>query len=819
MNALHTHTHADCPHCGLEVAEDAASAPFCCGGCRAANALLEGAGLGRYYALRQGPGLPVGDGPPSEFGWLDELLQSARACAPDSGCASGAAVTLHLDVQGIHCAACVWLIQTLFRRRAGGVHIALDPGLGKLSLTFDDTAFSVRDFLMEIERFGYRTAPARRGGERVADDLLLRLGVCVAIAMNAMMLSLAFYLGLSDTSDPDRHALFGLVGFALATLSVLVGGPVFFRGAIQGLRRRVLHLDLPIALGVGLAWAGMAWSLYRGRTDAAWFDTLSVFVALMLLGRWLQRRIVERNRQMLLADPGIDGLRVRRVSADSQLTVIPAAAIHTDDTLLIAPGELLPVAARLESSEAALSLAWITGEADPQHVAKGARLPAGAHNHGGQAIYARALEPFDASSLRALMSPAAAAGPAAGFWHRVSVVWVVGVLAAATAGFLLWLPTGADAALNVAVAILVVTCPCAVGLATPLAGEIAFARLARRGLFFRREGVLDRLATVRRVVFDKTGTLTRGTLRLANPAAIDALSPRDRDTLYQLVARSAHPRSRAILDAFGLATTAASVPAPHAPPALDTGLLVHEVPGRGLSMVRRSHRYTLGKPPGAASPRSTVAFARDGVVLAELHLEEVLRHDARREVDHLRGLGIQTWIASGDDPARVAAVARTLGVAPERAIGGLNPEAKAALVRRIDAQDTLFIGDGINDGPALDAAWVSATPAIDRPSLPARCDVFVVGSGTGALAAALDVARSVRRVTHRNLAIAAAYNLGGVALAMAGVLTPLVCAIAMPASSLVVIGLTVASLREPTAPPGPRKIASPHLTVSPEVAA
>lgn len=803
------HTDAGCPHCGLEVPEDATSAPFCCRGCSAAHGILRSSGLARYYTLRRGPGIPVGEAPGSDFRWLDERLQAARACSPAEGCASAASLTIDLDVQGIHCAACVWLIQTLFRRRAGGVHIAVDPGLGKLSLSFDESRFAVREFLAEIERFGYRTAPPRRAAEGGADDLLLRLGVCVALAMNAMMLSLAFYMGLSSEIDPARHALFGVVGFALATLSVMVGGPVFFRGAARGLRQRVLHLDLPIALGLGLAWAGMAWALYRGRTDAAWFDTLSVFVALMLLGRWLQRRMVERNRRMLLADPGIDGLRVRRVGADSHLAVVPASSVQADDTLLVAPGELLPVAARLESTEAVLSLAWLTGESDPHHVAEGARLPAGAHNQGGQAILVRTLEAFDASALRSLMRPAvAAAEPTSGFWHRVSVAWVAGVLAAATLGFLLWLPAGVDQALSVTVAILVVTCPCAIGLATPLAGEIAHARLARRGLFFRREGVLDRLSTVRRVVFDKTGTLTRGTLRLANPAALDALSERDRDALYQMVARSAHPRSRAVLDAFG--------PARPAPP-LAQDVTIRELPGTGIALTGRARRYTLGR--SAAGDGASLAFALDGVALAELRLEEVLRFDARREVDELRALGVEAWIASGDDPARVATVARALGVAPERALGGLKPDAKAALIRRMDRQDTLFIGDGINDGPALDAAWVSATPAIDQPSLPARCDIFAVGSGTGAIAAALDTARRVRLVTRRNLAVAAVYNAGGVALAIAGVLTPLVCAIAMPASSLVILGLTAASLREPSRPAAQAKITSSRLTVLPEVAA
>ncbi|MCB9729064.1 MAG: heavy metal translocating P-type ATPase metal-binding domain-containing protein [Deltaproteobacteria bacterium] len=795
-----------CPHCSQEADPQGPAAPFCCRGCEAASALLSEAGLERYYTLRQGPGLPVGDAASSDHGWLDEVLREARESACTDGCVAASHLDLELDVQGIHCAACVWLIQTLFRRRPGSVHISIDPGLGRLRLTVDEAAFPLRDFLTEIARFGYRSGPARRDHDAGADDLLLRLGVCTALAMNAMMLSFAFYLGLSTEVDPQRHALFGWAGFGLATLSLLVGGPVFFRGAVEGLKRRVLHLDLPIALGLTLAWAGMAWSFAHGRAEASWFDTLSIFVALMLLGRWLQRRIVDRNRRLLLADPGIDGLRVRRLDADSRLDIVPASSVRAGDVLLLAPGELLPVAGRLESSAGALSLAWITGEADPKHVAHGARLPAGAHNMGPEALTARALEPFDASSLRTLMRPPAAPTSGRGFWHRVSLWWVVGVLVAAALGFAWWLPTGASAALDVAVAILVVTCPCAIGLATPLAGEIAHAQLARRGLFVRREGVLDRLATVKRVIYDKTGTLTLGTLRLANPDAIEALAPRDRDALYQMVARSAHPRSRAILDAFSLRA---------ALPSLDLEAIARENPGRGMSLIHRSRHYTLGRSP-TGNPRS-VALSREGALLAELELEEVLRHDARREVARLAAQDVETWIASGDTPERVAAVARSLGVAPTHARGGLDPEGKAALVSGLDAQDTLFIGDGINDGLAMDAAWVSATPAIDRPSLPARCDLFVVGSGTGALAEALVVARRVRAVTHRNLVIATVYNLGGVALAMAGLLTPLVCAVAMPASSLFVIGLTAVSLR-PSQVPSRRQPRTLPLGTWPEAA-
>ncbi|MGM0576076.1 MAG: heavy metal translocating P-type ATPase [Myxococcota bacterium] len=769
-----------CPHCDLPVSSDLPTTPYCCRGCRMAHRLLRDGGLERFYDLRRGPGLPVGDAAEdASWSWLGGLLEQARATACGSAC--DGQLTLSVDVQGIHCAACVWLIETLFKRRPGAVHADVDPGLGRLEMTFREGEFPVREFLEELARCGYRTGPARKEGRAKGDDLLLRLGVVVAVAMNGMMLSLAGYFGMSE-SDGALYTTFTWVNAGLAAIAVAVGGPVFFRGAWQGLKRGVLHMDVPISLAILLAFGGSTWLLAAGRAEAAYFDTLDVFIALMLLGRWLQRRVIERNRRMLLRDAGIEGLRVRRLDDARHVHSVPVGDVREGDELLVAPGELVPVEGRLVEEGGDFSLAWITGEPDPVALGAGASVPAGAHHAGRRALRVRAEADFADSDLRRLLTPASERRDAAGdgFWHRLSSGWVLGVLTAAVIGFSAWLSAGWMPALEVAVAVLVITCPCAFGLATPLAREMAQARLRRLGLFVRRDAFLDRAWRVRKVLFDKTGTLTLGRLSVADPAALDDLDEPARVALAQMVARSNHPKSRAILEALEADEA----------PTLDPAAEVSEIPGTGMRLAGADGRWDL-----ISAGEGDVRLLRDGAAVARVGFREVLRHDARREMDTLRRRGVEVHLLSGDDPERVAEVARTLGVDPDKVHGGLEPDHKARIVRDLDDEDTLVVGDGINDGPALDAAWCAGTPAVDRPTLPSRADFYLMTSGLGPISEALDTAATVRRVIRRNLTFAVVWNVTGVSLALAGLLSPLICAVAMPFSSLTLVTATAAALR------------------------
>ena len=364
----------------------------------------------------------------------------------------------------------------------------------------------------------------------------------------------------------------------------------------------------------------------------------------------------------------------------------------------------------------------------------------------------------------------------------------------------------------VTTAVLVVTCPCAIGLATPLAFDLALASLRRGGVFVRDPDLLEKARHVRRIVFDKTGTLTWGRLRVQ---PIREPEPADRDLLFTLCSSSNHPVSVAIAHWLGAQTPA---------PRFLHALCVEEVVGQGMltrfegrELRLGSREFTFGDAP-LGRDDGIVALTRDGHALAVFQVEEDYRGGADDEIRELAAAGYDLHLVSGDRPDRVLAAAAKLGFDPAAARGGVKPVDKARYVAELDRGDTMMVGDGLNDAEAFDAAFCAGTPALDRPVMPARADFFYTGLGTGAVSRVLATAERFHRVVRRNLGLAVLYYVVAVGLAASAHMTPLLCAILMPASSLLLIGYTMVAMRGPadatTAPdvagprPSPREVAA-----------
>lgn len=739
-------------------------------------------GLGRYYELAGDEVTQAAEAAPASHAWLEPLVAQA-------GEAGGPVCSMQLDVQGIHCAACVWLMNETFKREDGAGHIVVNPALGTVNLSWKAGALDVAKWVKRVEAFGYRFGPARKKTSKKSIELPLRLGVSAALAMNVMIFSISFYFGLSP-KEPEIFELFTWLSLALSTGVVVIGGWPFLKAALQGLRTGVLHLDLPIAVGIVLVYAMSLAQLgaSRGRGDLAYFDTLNVFITLMLLGRFLQDRLLEKNRRFLLEDDGADGLVVRRVVGE-RLEAVPAPKVQAGEVLLVAPGDVVPVDATMLDGNAQVSTDWITGESEPRRVERGHLVPAGSFNGGRTAFHVQARTAFADSPLVALLrQPAPRAdrdGQHQKLWNRVAKWWVVAVLALAALGFAAWLPQGVGPAINVAAAVLVISCPCAIGIAVPLAYELVQSRLRRQGFYVRSADLLDRLTQVKQVLFDKTGTLTLGRLELVDEAPLAALDEAARDVAYNLAVRSSHPVSACV--ARSLAGAAR----------YDVTAEVVEEPGRGLSWRRPDGEWRLGRADWAtrgATQRHAV-LSRDGAVLASLETREALRPDAQREVATLsQGHGV--WLLSGDAQPRVTALAEALGVPADHALGGLSPEAKAERVRALDRQDTLFVGDGVNDALAFEAAFSAGTPAIDRPVMPSKSDFFLIGEGLAPLQQALASALHLRRAVLRILGISLAYNAVAMTASLLGLMSPVSAAISMPASTLTLIFYAVATLKQ-----------------------
>ncbi len=783
-----------CLHCGNELDRfwQPVDGPFCCRGCRGVHAMIHEARLERFYDLKPASTAPAASLRPESFAWLDRLL-AQREAAPVPG-----PLRLDLDIQGVHCAACVWLIEELFKRRPAGVQLRINPALGTVELAWDTARGDLRAFLAEVEKFGYRLGPARKGPRRQSRALLMRMAISIAMALNVMMFSLSYYFGLAP-QDGNLYGLFGWLSLGLATISLIAGGGVFLRGALAGLRRRVLHLDVPIALGMCLAWAGSVWGFLHGGPEHAYFDSLTVFIALMLVGRWAQEHILERNRNSLLDASGAENLLVKRVEG-GVLETVGAPDIRLGDELWIAPGDLLPVAGILMRRATEVSLDWITGESDQVSLAPGDTVPAGAFNASHHGFSVTAGEDFADSRLQDLLRSSGAGDEEfrPQWWHRISGWYVIVVLTAAAAGFAGWVSVDLTMALKVTIAILVVTCPCALGLATPLAEELTHGALRRSGVFLRKQHFLEKALAVRKVLLDKTGTLTLGQLTLTADATAQlvALGARERAVLRHMTARSNHPVSVALAAALRRLPTGADEQPVTGAAAED----LSELPGAGLELALPDAVWRLGRAafavPGATGDDGAVRtiFSRDGIALAACDLQEHFKADAAGEVAALLADGCEVWLLSGDAQAKVDAAARALGLPAGRALGGLTPEAKAARVRAVDRRDTLMVGDGLNDSPSFEAALCAATPAVDRPVLPGKADFFFLGDGIAAIRRSLLAARQLRRVVRDNLALAVVYNTAAVALCLAGLVTPVVAAIIMPVSSVAVVTLTTLRL-------------------------
>lgn len=745
-----------CLHCGLP-----AGGEFCCRGCEAAYRFLHASRLDRFYALRGARGVAVGEDTETR-----EHADPAMDALVETANAGGVA---RLDLQGVHCVGCVWLIEELFRRRASSRRIDLDPTRGHVILHVAP-GFDLRAFAAELSALGYRLGTPADRPEGTTDDLLMRIGVCVALAGNVMFYAIAVYLGLDDS--PLRFFL-ERVALAAGALSVWIGGSVFIRAALMGVRRGVVSMDLPIALGIVLAFAGALWRFFL-TGDSGYVDTLTVFIALMLIGRYVQNRALERSRRRLLPGSSGDGLYTRRLE-DGVARTRPCRMIVEGDELALGRGDLVPVDARLKET-ATFTLDWITGEPESRRFGVGEVVPAGAFAQSASLVRATAVQAFSQSIVPRLLTETRSDDPrGVGWWSRTGLLYVAFVLTASASAAAFWVFRGEPRlALDVATAILVVTCPCAFGIALPMARELAHARLRRVGLHVRTSGFLERLFEVRQVVFDKTGTLTTGRPSLAELPR--GLSAPDLRILAGLAQSSLHPRSRAVADAL-----------PEAPP-LEGAV---ELPGKGVEGVVDGRRYRLGQASWVLGHESVetddrLCFGVDGELVAALDMVERLRVDAADEVEWLERRA-RVVIASGDAQPRVAEVARTLGV--ETWYGRMSPEGKAAYIEENDPERTLMVGDGLNDHLALLAAGCAGTPAVERPFVASRCDFYLTAGGLAPIRHAFETADWLVRTQRLLLGVALSYNVLAVALAWSGHVVPWVAAVLMPLSSLLTLGL------------------------------
>lgn len=786
-----------CIHCGTPFSPRGRDdARFCCNGCAYVYHLIQKEGLDHYYQLRDRQIRPVQSRAfqPRDLSWLETL--AAEAEERDSGTPE-----LVLDLEGISCVGCVWIIEKLFRQYPGAVRIDINTQYGQVRLQWRKGLFPVLDFAREIQQFGYLLGPAGERPQRESRRLVGRIGLCGAFAMNAMLFTLPRYLGM----DPEFSlaGLFELLALLFATLSVFAGGSYFLKRGFSSLARGVLHIDFPIALGIVIAWCGSLLGWLIQDTRFLYFDFVAIFIFLMLVGRWFQERALEDNRNKLLSKNQAPR-DVTLVDASlEESRRIPLEQLVEGQRLRILPGEVVPVLAELESKDASLSFEWINGESEMRHLREGQYVPSGAQNIGLEPLLLRARQSWREALLFQLLKdrPEEQRNRALEKILRTYIVIVIGLSLAGVLGWGLlkgdWL-TGLQAALSV----LVVSCPCAIGVAFPLAQEWAILQLRPHGIFTRSNRLFHALPGIRKLVLDKTGTLTLEAPEMRHPALLRSLPATDRAVLREMVRSSLHPVSRALREALlsqGLTEDA-----------LPERLSIREEVGYGLlasvstaadskgpdPSPESGDRWTLGRPGWRSATSGTAdqgsgadcEFRHNGELVAAFHFEEALRDDARRTINTL-SQQLAITILSGDRRGKVEAMALRLGLPAEAGIGEQSPQEKERFVSSLGGEETLFVGDGANDALAFDKAAVKGTPATPHGLLQEKADFYFTGRGLGGIIALFQVGELRRKALRRAFLFAVTYNVAVVVLALSALMHPLLAAILMPLSSVTTLSL------------------------------
>jgi Cu2+-exporting ATPase len=765
---------ASCRHCGAPISDPRVlESGFCCNGCAYVHRLVLEHGLDAYYHIKDPVTAPADAAvfEPRDYSWLGAAQREAEEAS------AGRPPELLLDIQGVSCAGCVWLVERLFHQEAGARDIVVNAQMGSVWVRWIGGAFDAPGWARRLQSFGYMVGPAGEAPVPLeSTDLVRRIGLCTAFALNVMLFALPAYFGMRP--DFEYAGLFRLLSLLFATLSVLVGGSYFVLRAARALRTGVMHIDLPIAIGIVGAYSASlcGWLLGMGRLFYP--DFVATFIVLMLIGRWAQVSAVERNRQRLLRQQPVPS-RIRLASGRS----LPRERLEAGQVMLIASGEAVPVEASLLDSAAAFSLASINGEADSRVFGAGQSVPAGAVNLDLADARLRALQPWSRSLLAQLLTPTRRVGFRHVFLERIVRGYVVGILgAAALAALGWWLAAGdLERAGAAAIAVLVVSCPCAIGLALPLADEIATGLLRRKGVFIRENDLWSKLGRVRTIIFDKTGTLTLESPVLLNPESLRALSGQDAQALFTLVQSNQHPIGRCLLE--NLLSTGSRTPL--------EGELREEV-GSGVWLGPWSLGRAGWRDSGPPGPETVLALDRRP--LARFRFADSVRPGVADELAQLCRQGYGVYILSGDRREKVEALAAELGLPPAHALGELSPEDKALWIGNHAPENALMLGDGANDSFAFDRALCRGTPVIHRGVLEGKADFYYLRRGIAGIRDLIAMERTHNRVQQSIIAFSIAYNVAAAAFAVAGRVNPLVAAILMPASSLASLAIATVGM-------------------------
>ena len=796
-----------CYHCGLPCgskASHSAGKAFCCHGCQTVFEVLSENGLGQFYQLNTASGVRIGEKPPQDYSYLDEPSVRARLVEFSDG--KVARVRFHLPA--IHCIGCVWLLENLFKLRQGIGKSQVSFPRKEISVSFDEAVLKLSEIAALVASLGYEPELRFSDLEKppvnpVTRRLYLQLGVAGFVFGNTMLFAISGYLGLDVFDGPAFKAMFGWVSLILSVPVLVYSASDYWKTAWMSLRQRRLTLDVPIAAGIAALWGQSTWEIVSGHGEG-YFDSLAGLLFYLLLGKLFQQKTYDRlafDRDYRAFFP----LSVMRLGATEERVAL--SQIRVGDRLVIRNGELVPADARLIRGGAVIDYSFVTGESEPMEKIEGDYLYAGGRQMAG-AVEIEMVKPVSQSYLTSLWNQEvfqkSKENVFATLTNLLAPRFTAVVIAIAVGAAVYWGFVDPAKSLKSFTSVLIVACPCALALAAPFALGNAQRVLARRNIFLRNANVLETLARVDSVVFDKTGTLTtagagevsvvgwasspgqggQGTSNTEHPTPnIENLTRDEERQVFSLAVQSTHPLSVRIAESMRERQVAEPVIA-----FLET--LGCGIEGRvGDAEIKMgSAQWILGPGHPASSRQGSMVYVRiDGVNRGCFAVTSTLRPEAEHLLNTL-ATRCEVSLLSGDNERERARFAALFG--PEAKIRfNQSPLDKLGFIDRLQqsGKTVMMVGDGLNDAGALKQSDVGVAVVENIGAFSPASDVIMDASLVPLTHELLRYSRSTVRIVRASFIVSTLYNVVGVAIAATGNLSPIVCAVLMPLSSVSVV--------------------------------
>ncbi|MEP3280263.1 MAG: heavy metal translocating P-type ATPase [Stappiaceae bacterium] len=693
-------------------------------------------------------------------------------------------------VDGVHCAGCMGKIERGLSRMDGIDRARLNLSSHRLSVDWHPDEINAETIVEVLDAMGYKAHPfdpnlVRESGDATSRELLRCMAVAGFASMNVMLLSVSIWSGNVTDIAPETRDFFHWLSALIALPAAAYAGRPFFRSAFAALRIRSVNMDVPITIGVLLALALSVLQTIQ-HAEHAYFDSAIMLLFFLLIGRYLDQNMRRRTRSFAENIAALRADMAVKLLPDGSTREVPLSRVDPGDSVLVSPGERVSVDGIVQTGQSDIDQSLITGETALCAVKPGSNVYAGTLNATGSLkiqVTAATQGTLLDEVNRLLETAAQARSRYVKLADRAAALYAPMVHSAAALTFLGWWIWGGDwqQAMIIAISVLIITCPCALGLAIPAVQVVASGLLYRFGILLNSGDAIERLAEVDTIVFDKTGTLTNAKPHLVNASACSGSAL---NLAGRLALSSRHPLAIALAKASDAANPLENV---------------QEIPGAGVEAILDGQRLRLGSPDfcGVSSSRVETALASSpgaSVLVFQCDqkepdlflIEQSVREDAQNVVLQLQSSGYHLEILSGDRRAAVSAVAAEIGIKTYAA--ELHPQDKIARLDELKAsgRTVLMVGDGLNDAPALAAAHVSLSPVTAVQLSQAAADGVFLGERLEPVARALNISILARRAMSQNLLLSTLYNIVAVPIAVAGFVTPLLAAVAMSGSSIIV---------------------------------